>query len=91
MVFQTAPVHRLEDKDPSREVCWRELHLHLLGKCSSSLCVFFRSLKRRGCTEHGVFNARKFFLNASLEEEDYAQLVEALEVGLDRLHEDGLV
>ena len=41
--------------------------------------------------DKGVFVARKFFLNASLEEEDYAQLVEALEVGLDRLHEDGLV
>ena len=41
--------------------------------------------------DKGVFVARKFFLNASLEEGDYAQLVEALEVGLDRLHEDGLV
>ena len=71
MVFQTAPVHRLEDKDPSREVCWRELHLQLMDK--------------------GVFVARKFFLNGSLQEEDYAQLVEALEAGLDRLHEDGLV
>lgn len=32
MVFQTAPVHRLEDKDPSREACWRELHLQLMDK-----------------------------------------------------------
>lgn len=41
--------------------------------------------------DSGVYIAGKFFLNASIEEEDYAHLLGAVKGAMDSLHEDGMI